>query len=343
MIYLKESKRFLIGIALCSCIGCTTNLPEIPVAVITEQTPHDTDDPAIWVNKNNPENSIVFGTDKDDANGGVYAFDLDGKIIKNKSITGISYPNNVDVAYNFKLNDSTTTDVIIFTEREKHQIRLFSVPDMNPLDGGGFPVFTNESQMDNRRPMGIASYTDKATQTTYAIVSRKIGPLENYLHQYKFEVDTLGNVSTTLSRAFGKFSGDKEIEAIAVDEELGFVYYSDEGHCIRKYYANPERGNEELACFGGEYFTDDIEGIAIVKRPNGDGYLVVSNQQDYSFNVFDRKSNAYVKTINLGTVETDGCAVTTEALGSKFPNGLFVSMTDSKEFYFHHLDSLDLD
>jgi len=343
MIYSREGKLFIAGVALLSCIGCTTNLPEIPATVITEQTPHDTDDPAIWVNKNDPENSIVFGTDKDEVNGGVYAFDLDGNIIKDKSITGISYPNNVDVAYDFKLNDSTTTDVIMFTEREKHQIRLFSVPNMNPLDGGGFPVFSNESQMDNRRPMGIASYTDKATQTTYAIVSRKVGTVENYLHQYKFEVDTLGVVSTSLSRAFGKFSGDKEIEAIAVDEELGFVYYSDEGHCIRKYYADPAKGDEELACFGGEYFTDDIEGIAIVKRPNANGYLVVSNQQDYSFNVFDRKSNAYGKTINLGTVETDGCDATTEALGSKFPGGLFVSMTDSKEFYFHRLDSLDLD
>mgnify|MGYP006284270235 CR=1 FL=1 len=342
MIYLREG-RLLPLIIILGLVGCTTSLPEISPTLISEQTPHDTDDPAIWVNKSNPEKSIIFGTDKDEVNGGVYAFDLNGKILKDKSITGISYPNNVDVAYNFKLNDSTKTDVIMFTEREKNQIRLFSVPDMMTLDNGGFPVFTNESLVNNKRPMGIASYTDQNTQTTYAIVSRKIGPLTDYLHQYKFEVDTLGNVSTSLSRAFGKFSGDKEIEAIAVDEELGFVYYSDEGHCIRKYYADPEKGNEELSCFGGEYFTDDIEGIAIVKRPNGKGYLVVSNQQDHSFNVFDRQSNAYIKTINLGTVETDGCDATTEALGDKFPKGLFVSMTDSKEFYYHDLDSLGLD
>jgi 3-phytase len=295
------------------------------------------------VNKSNPEKSIVFGTDKDDVNGGVYAFDLDGKIIKDKSITAISYPNNVDVAYDFKLNDSTTTDVIMFTEREKHQMRLFSVPDMKALDNGGFKVFAEETVIANKRPMGIASYTDAPTQTTYAIVSRKVGPLKGYLHQYKLEADSLGNITANLSRAFGNFSGNKEIEAIAVDQELGFVYYSDEGHCIRKYHANPTKGDEELSCFGAEHFKDDIEGIAIVKRPNGKGYLVVSNQQDHSFNVFDRETNAYIKTINLGTTETDGCDATTSALGSKYPNGLFVSMTDSKEFYFHHLDSLKLE
>jgi 3-phytase len=315
-------------------VSCGHPLPEIPAKVITEQTPHDTDDPAIWVNKENPAQSLVFGTDKDEVNGGVYAFDLNGAIIEEKSITGLSYPNNVDLAYGFKLSDSTVADILMFTEREKNQVRLFSVPDMTPLDNGGFPVFVDESSSDLRRPMGIAIYKDPVSERFFPVVSRKVGPKINYLYQYELIADSLG-IRFELLRKFGAFSGKKEIEAIVVDNDLGFLYYADEMHCIHKYYAHPDRGSEELDCFGAHNFKRDIEGMAIAKGPNGDGYLIVSDQQAHSFSVFDRQTNTYIKQVNLGTIETDGCEVTTENLGPLFPNGLFVSMTDSREFYFH--------
>ncbi|WP_370390554.1 phytase [uncultured Winogradskyella sp.] len=342
MIYLKENKFLLGFLSLMFVFNCTERLPKVEAVLITEETPYDTDDPAIWVNKKSPSNSIVFGTDKDETNGGIYAFDLNGKIIRNKSILNLSYPNNVDVGYDFKLNDSTTTDILVFTEREKHQIRLYSIPDMKPLDDGGFKVFEDESDISLKRPMGIAIYRNNFTDQTYVILSRKEGPLEGYLYQYLLVPDSLG-ISSRLVRKFGAFSGKKEIEAIAVDEDLGYVYYSDEDNCIRKYYANPEKGDKELACFGSNYFKRDIEGIAIAKFNNNSGYLIVSNQQANSFAIFDRKTNNYIKELNLGTTETDGCDVTTENLGNLFPNGLFVAMTDSKTFYFHDLKSLELE
>ncbi|WP_166964575.1 phytase [Yeosuana marina] len=321
-------------------LGCVAKLPEIVASVVTEKVPHDTDDPAIWVNPTDPAKSIVFGTDKDEVNGGVYAFDLDGKIIKDKCITNISYPNNVDIEYGFKLTDSTKTDIIAFTEREKHQIRLFSVPDMKPLDHGGFKVFEDETDVEMKRPMGISLYKNLEKGSISAIVSRKKGPTENYLYQYELVSDSLG-VHANFVRKFGKFSGNKEIEAIAVDDEAGLVYYSDEGIGVRKYHASPEKGNKELALFGGEHFEDDIEGIAIVKYQDK-GYLVVSNQQAHIFEVFSLETDAFVKEINLGTLETDGCDATTQPLGDKFPNGLFVSMNDERNFFFHDLIKLEL-
>ncbi|RSK41803.1 phytase [Mangrovimonas spongiae] len=322
-------------------LSCGNNLPEIAPTLKTNKVPHDSDDPAIWVNNENPEKSIVFGTDKDEVNGGVYAFDLEGKIIKEKSLTGISYPNNVDVEYGFKLTDSTQTDIMVFTEREKHQVRVYSVPDMTPLDNGGFKVFTDETNVEMKRPMGVSIYKNSTNGEVSFFVSRKEGPTEGYLYQYELVSDSLG-VKVNLLRKIGTFSGEKEIEAIAVDDELGYVYYSDEGVGVRKYYADPKKGDEELAMFGGEYFKDDIEGIAIAKYKNGNGALIVSNQQDGSFNLFSRKDNSYIKTLNLGTLETDGCDVVTKPLGTKFPNGLFVSMNDEQDFFYHAVDSLQL-
>ncbi|OED45151.1 3-phytase, partial [Flavobacteriaceae bacterium (ex Bugula neritina AB1)] len=308
--------------------------------IISDKVQYDTDDPAIWIHPTDPSKSIVFGTDKD-TNGAIYAFDLNGKVMEDKVIPNIKYPNNIDLEYGFKLNDSTTTDIIVFTERERNRIRLFSVPDMKSLDNGGFPVFEDEIDLELRRPMGVALYKNPENQTISAIVSRKVGPKENYLYQYTFISDSLG-VTSELIRKFGTFSGEKEIEAIAVDDALGFVYYSDEGVGIRKYYADPVKGDKELAFFGGEYFKDDIEGIAIAVKPNEEGVLIVSDQQKGQFNIFSRKENKFIKAVNLGTVETDGCDVVTVPLNPTFKNGLFVAMNEEKDFYFYDLEKIGL-
>ena len=320
-------------------MSCATKLPEIVASVVTETTLHDTDDPAIWVNSNDASKSIVFGTDKD-TNGAIYAFGLDGKVLESKTIRNLKRPNNIDLEYGFKINDSTQTDIIVFTERERQQIRVFSVPDMKPLDNGGFKVFEDVTQFEANLPMGVALYKSPKTKAVYAIVGRKTGPKDGYLYQYVLTSDSLG-VHPNLVRKFGEFSGKKEIEAIAVDDESGIVYYSDEMHCIRKYYAEPSKGDAEISCFGGEYFQRDIEGIAIAKY-NDKSFLIVSNQQAHTFNIFDLKTDTFIKEINLGTLETDGCDVTTKALGDKFPNGLFVSMNDEMNFFFHDLSDLRL-
>ncbi|WP_420603844.1 phytase [Flagellimonas sp.] len=318
-------------------VSCNTKstLPPVHPDVITEKTLNDTDDPAIWVNPDDAEKSIVFGTDKK-TNGAIYAFDLEGKIIEEKTIRNIERPNNVDVEYGLQLNDSITVDILAFTEREKQQIRVFSVPDMKPLDGGGFPVFEDESNTEWRLPMGISLFKSPKDSSIYAIVGRKTGPLDNYLYQYRLIGDSSG-VKSQLVRKFGKFSGQKEIEAIAVDDENAMIYYSDEGVCIRKYHAEPYKGNDELSFFGGEYFLNDIEGIAVATYSNGAGYIIVSDQQRGQFNVFSRKDNSFIKAVNLTTLETDGCEVVTVPLNETFPNGLLVSMNDEQNFFFHDL------
>ncbi|EAR12508.1 hypothetical protein PI23P_07780 [Polaribacter irgensii 23-P] len=306
--------------------------------IITESTLNDTDDPAIWVHPTDRSQSIVFGTDKE-TNGAIYAFNLEGKVLEDKTIRNIKRPNNVDVAYGFQMNDTTTTDILVFTEREKMQLRIFSVPEMKPIDAGGFKVFEDEENSENKLPMGIAIYKSPIDTSFYAIISRKSGPKQGYLYQYKLVREANG-IQAKLVRKFGDFSGKKEIEAIAVDAEMGFIYYADEGHGIRKYYAEPSKGNKEISCFGAEYFKNDIEGIAIAKFDDNAGYLIVSDQQRGQFNVFDRTTNKFINAVNLSTLGTDGCEVVTIPLNEKFKSGLFVAMNEEKNFYFYDLDKV---
>lgn len=311
--------------------------------IVTDTTRHDTDDPAIWVNANDPKQSLIIGTDKN-KDGALYVFDLAGKVIEEKTVRGLQRPNNVDIEYGLMLNGQAT-DIAVTTERLTHQLRIFALPSMQPIDGGGIEVFKGETGEDFRALMGIALYKDPSTQKVYAIVGRKNGPTDDYLWQYLLEDDGTGSVKATLVRKFGKYSGKNEIEAIAIDDQLGFVYYSDEGVGVRKYYAAPDSSNQELALFATTNFAEDHEGISIYAPNDTSGYIFVSDQQANQFHVYPRFENEngeqpLIAEINCSTNESDGNEVTASALGTDFPQGLFVAMSDNKTFQLYDLRML---
>ena len=332
-------------IVACKGTGKINNNPPaksadtIPVkpAIVTEKVFDDPDDPAIWIDKKNPANSIIVGTDKHKSNGGLYVFSLAGKIDSQRAVTGLKRMNNVDIAYNLKMLKGAT-DIAVATERDINSIRVFSLPSMKAIDGGGIEVFKDDNM---RHPMGIALYTRPSDNAIFAIVGRKDGPKEGYLEQYLLKDNGKGQVIGELVRKFGNYSGKKEIEAIAVDNELGYVYYSDEQFGIRKYYADPARGNEELALFGQGEYMDDNEGISFYKFPNGTGYILVSDQAAGRFNIYPRegaKGNPHqhrrITSVLLSTLRSDGSDLTSVSLPG-FKGGLFVAMSDDQTFQFY--------
>ena len=315
---------------------------ETPVAprVVTTFAKHDTDDPAIWINRANPAESLVIGTDKD-ADGALLVFGLDGREKVEKSVRGILRPNNVDLAYDIALGDGVA-DVAVLTERFAHRLRAYRLPDMVAVDGGGIPIFEGERARDG---MGVALYRRPRDGALFAIASRSdaMAPREGYLHQYRLVDDGTGTLRGLFVRAFATWSGRKEIEAIAVDDELGYVYCSDETYGIRKYLADPaaEDAEDELAVFGTEGFARDHEGISIYPTGPGTGYLLVSDQQSDTFRIFPREGTAenphdhpLLAVVRLSTDESDGSDVTAAALPG-FPGGLFVAMSTDKTFQFY--------
>lgn len=317
--------------------GTETDTFALAPAVVTEKVFEDSDDPALWIDTLNPAQSIILGTDKHRENGGVYVFTLDGKIDRIRTITSLKRVNNVDVAYGLQWND-TAFDIAAATERDRNRIRIFRLPDMKAVDNGGIEVFKGQQQ---RSPMGIAFYTRPSDHAVFVIVSRKEGPLTNYLEQYQLNTAINGTVTAKLVRNFGAFSGKKEIESIAVDNELGFVYYSDEQFGIRKYYADPEKGNQELAVFGQGEYREDNEGISIYKLNASAGYILVSNQSANTFNIYPREgssSNPHehkkITEIAVKTNQSDGSDVTSVSLPG-FDGGLFVAMSTDSTFQLY--------
>ena len=312
--------------------------------VVTEKTPHDTDDPAIWINPEDPMKSLIVGTDKDQ-DGGLYVYDLQGRILQDKVVKPLARPNNVDIEYGLLLGGKPT-DIAVATERLTHKLRIFRLPDMAPVDNGGIEVFEGETAEGYRDPMGIALYK-RADGAIFAIVGRKTGPSGSYLWQYLLHDDGSGHVKATLVRKFGIFSGNKEIEAIAVDDALGYVYYSDEGVGVRKYYADPVEGNEQLALFATQGFTRDHEGISIYNETADTGYILVSDQSASQFHIFPREgadgdpnNHPLLKVVKVSTVESDGSDVTSVPLGDMFPKGLFVAMSDDCTFQYYSWEDI---
>jgi len=308
----------------------------------TEPVQFDTDDPAIWYNAEAPEQSLVLGTDKE-IGGGLYVFDLEGRIIDSLSVKGLSYPNNVDVEYGLRLKDGSTIDVAVTVERPLGLVRIFSLPALQPLDGGGVPAFATEADTALQRPMGVALYKRPSDGQISLILSRKRGPIDGtYLWQYALVPGDTAELSLKLLRKFGQFSGgESEIEAIMVDDTLGYVYYSDELKGVRKYYADPDSSGEELALFGTEGFAEDREGIALWPKGDSTGLIVVSNQQDHSFNLYPRNPEGHdhqlLRKWRLSTVETDGCELLAKPLGQRFPKGIFVAMSEDTTFHYYDL------
>jgi len=320
-------------------------LPTIKPRIVSETVKHDSDDPAIWIDRSNPARSLVLGTDKD-ADGALYVFGLDGKIRHDLVVRGLARPNNVDVAYDVMLG-GRKIDVAIVSERFANRLRVYSLPDMRPVDGGGIPVFEGERARD---VMGVAAYTRPADGALFAIVSRsdRFAPKQGYLHQYRLVDDGTGTLRGIKTRAFGDWSGKKEIEALSVDAAGGFLFASDETFGIRKYHADPavEDADDELAQFGLTGFARDHEGSAVFRRGKERPLLFVSDQQAGELRIFELDGpagaphrHALVGRVKYSAQETDGIDLTGESLPG-FPGGLLVAMSTDRTYHFYALDEI---
>ncbi len=330
------SKVFRLALAAMTLLHLTTAAAQtIPAAISatakigTGAVKGEADDPAIWIHPTNPAKSVVIGTDKDN-NGGLYVWDMAGKQIQ---YVALGRPNNVDVRYGMKVGGALIDIAVTNSRSNPKQIKVFKI---NPKDGTLTDITTDSGiltpELDD--PYGVCLYQRPRDGAMFVIESTQSGAKSN-LHQYRLEDDGKGKVKGAYVRTFGNNTIKKFVEGLVADDELGYVYASDETHAVRKFYADPASGdNNQIVAFAlGDGISGDREGLAIYQCGGGTGYLLLSNQSGTDVKVYRREGeggdphkHTLLTTIKTnGSSATDGLDVTNRPSSTLFPKGFLIT------------------
>jgi 3-phytase len=298
--------------------AAVTSLETVTATIETEPVPHGgdaADDPAIWINPNDPAKSTIIGTDK---MGGLAVYDLSGKQIQ---YLPDGKMDNVDLRDGFKLGGQAVT-IVTASNRAGNSIAIYKVnPQTRMLEN-----VAARSIKHGITVYGMCMYRSAKTGKIYYFGNSKTGDVEQW---ELFESG--GKVDAKKVRSFKLGS---TVEGCVADDELGHFYISEEAVGIWKFGAEPDAGEQraQVAKVGDGRLFADVEGLTIAYGKDGAGYLLVSSQGNHSYVVYRREgNNEFVKNFRIGdgdgvdgAEETDGIDVTTANLGSAFPNGVFV-------------------
>jgi 3-phytase len=291
------------------------------------------DDPAIWVHPTNAARSVVLGTDK---KGGLNVFDLDGRRLQVASDG--SRPNNVDVIYDFPLGEKKVDLAVAGTRsRSASGVGFWRIdPDSRKLyELGPIPAFT---VYDGGEPYGSCVYRSPKSKSFYVFVTSKDGGIEQYRIEPR-ESSSDASASPIKATKVRAFSVSSTAEGCVADQEMGWLYVSEEKVGIWRFAAEPDSGKNGtlVARVGENGLAADVEGLTIYYASGADGYVIASSQGSGSFNVYRREvPNSFVMTIDPapGTIpdvgDCDGIDVTNVATSAKFPRGLFVCQDGAK-------------
>ncbi|MBD2108086.1 phytase [Nodosilinea sp. FACHB-13] len=351
-----QSTQFLAFAVDFDTIPAVPSVLETPLTVDDEDgtTPllGDSDDPAIWVNPTDPDNSRVIVTLKD---GGAATFNLQGELQQTILPAGygeIRY-NNVDLLYGvevpaFNPTGSFTTDIAVMSDRANDTLAVFGIDATTgelydftapTLSDPAFSIFGVDD--GEATAYGLATYLSPVTGKLYAFVTQASG---NQVAQLELlpqvspadasYVDARVVRMIDLPVPTGD-AADSQSEGLVVDQELGQLYVTLENEVgILKFDAEPDGGSNFtlVQSIDADFLEPDFEGLTIYYGAEGTGYLIASSQGNNSFAVFSRAgNNEYLGSFTVGDTglidqvnESDGLDVTNVALGSAFPNGLLV-------------------
>lgn len=274
------------------------------------------DDVAIWVHPRRRGRSTIIGTDK---KGAIAVYSLNGRLVQYRPDGEI---NNVDLRRGFPLGGGRVT-LVTASNRSNNSIAIYRVvPRTRKLVdvrarviGAGMRVY------------GVCMYRSPRPVRYFVFVTSESGEVRQWrLFRRGRRVD---------ARLVRTFQVGSQSEGCVADDALRRLYISEENVGIWRYGAEPGAGRGRAlvdSTGGGGHLVADVEGLAIARRRGGGGFLAASSQGNDTFVLYQRRSNAFVKTFTIvagaridGVSDTDGIEVTTARLGPLFPRGVFVA------------------
>ncbi|MGE0742318.1 MAG: phytase [Hyphomonadaceae bacterium] len=293
---------------------------------LTETTPVETDgdsadDPAIWVDRNNPSRSIVIGTQKQS---GLYVYDLQGAVLQ---FLPDGRMNNVDIRDNFRLGGQSVS-LVAASNRTNDGISLYRV------DGGARRLVDVADGLQTTGmvdPYGLCMYQSAQSGRTYVFVTDSEGPVRQW------ELVDAGNGRVRANRV-RDIPFASQTEGCVADDATGVLYVAEEDIGLWRVGAEPNAPATPVSVTtvaANAELKDDLEGIGLYDLGNGRGYLVLSSQGNNTYAVFRREGeNEYVGSFAVlsdaargidGISETDGLDVLSANLGGPYSGGIFIA------------------
>jgi hypothetical protein len=207
-------------------------------------------------------------------------------------------------------------DILYITERNGSNVCAFDLPSLEKNDALSF---TTAAKGNNSEPNLAMLVLPNGQRRIYVSYDDKV-----FIH----DAET--------GKSLGEFQPSEGLETMYGDDDYQVLYIPDESGRSGVYLYDPG-GNPAGANFGDRsIFDSDEEGIILYKcsssalADNGEGLIIVSDQKEdlTDFEIFNRKTKAYLGTLNIsGVNNTDGIASTQQS-SPDYPLGLFTAIDD---------------
>ena len=296
--------------------GCATipftGDPAVSVYASAETEPVGTanedaaDDPAIWLNTEDPAESLIVATDK---KGGLYVYGLDGAV---RSFHSQPSLNNVDLV------DIPGHGIIVFasdrSDLANGKIALFRLdPASAMLDPMG-SVAAGDGEA-----YGICGYLRSGQLIVYTV------PKEGNISEWRVSFDAEPSASLLRSMTV-----PSQPEGCAIDPRDSTLYIGEEAGGIWRFPAGSTVGSI-VAPVDNAHLVADLEGLALVPEGESGGWLYASSQGDNAYMRYSLPDMLPAGRFRIAagkfgsTEETDGIEAKRGNFGPNFPNGLFIA------------------
>lgn len=282
----------------------------------------DVDSPVFWDGKGQDPQVLVTAKQGNDV---LFIDAQSGQLAYRRGAVGredgqLQRPNGIAV----------TGDIAWIVERDNRRVQLFSLPAMESLGSFGQEVL--------RKPYGISViYSAGETDVYRVYVTDDYGSTEIAVGSSGkvkiFDVKLAGNIEVQATAAFGYEDTVPllgKVESIMADPLHGRLLVADEeAKLVRVYSLAGEYLDVSL---GSGLIQGDAEGIALYEGANEEGYWILTDQgrRRNRFLLFGRTDLSYVGNFEIsGVSNTDGIAVTADAVGSHKEGILFVVNDDA--------------
>ena len=275
------------------------------------------DDAAVWVNRQNPDDSLILATlkasnQKPVKATGLLVYNLRGEQVQ--FLPG-GTPNNIDIRYDVVIQ-GRSQPLVAAGNWWSSDVSFYTI-DSNTLEVRRLLADTPTGLSDLR---GLCMYKNRHAEIHYFVIGEG-GRGEQYL------LDESGS-----SKLVNRYQLSSAAEGCVVDDTMARLYISEEKKALWRYSADdvtraPTR-IMRTSWFGP--LRADLEGLTIYQAPNGQGFLIASSQGNSHFLLFDRQKNNYIGRFNIGTgsidsvTGTDGIFASSHYLGNRYPKGVLI-------------------